>query len=108
MQPSRRTLALALPLTLTLILTLTLPLTSTLTPLTDNPDPPSPSPPPLARPPVDAPSQAILRIIGRPIELKQYNVTKIHGGLGGPGSDALLAPVSLQPRSGEIRRGPPR
>ena len=37
--------------------------------------------------------QAILSIVKKPITLKQYNVTKIHGGSGGPGNDALASIV---------------
>jgi hypothetical protein len=31
--------------------------------------------------------------VKRPITLRQYNVTKIHGGTGGPGNDALASIV---------------
>jgi len=54
--------------------------------------------------PVDATFKAILRIIGRPIELKQYNVTKIHGGSGGPGNDAL-ASINLHIAPREVGDG---
>lgn len=43
--------------------------------------------------PVDATFKAILSIVKKPITLKQYNVTKIHGGSGGPGNDALASIV---------------
>jgi len=43
--------------------------------------------------PVDATFKAILRMIELPVKLTAYNVTKIHGGSGGPGNDALASIV---------------
>jgi len=46
--------------------------------------------------PVDATFKAILKLIGRPITLTQYQVTKIEGGSGpdAPGNDALASVVT--------------
>ena len=50
--------------------------------------------------PVDATFRAILRIVELPMKLTQYNVTKISGGSGGPGNDALASIVLHVQREG--------
>jgi 2-isopropylmalate synthase len=60
--------------------------------------------------PVDATYKAILSVIGKPIMLTKYQVTKIEGGSGpdAPGNDALASVITQikQMRQGDVQAAP--